>query len=393
MKLHAPDPSRFLVMAKTLIDAGADSDGHARMAPSASGRWLSCPGSLHPAAPSPSSDAAREGTACHLLLSYVLSCAAHQITRQTVEIIEVDGHTYLVDESMRRAVRHMIQLVQEPGWDHGWSEVPVEIAKDCKGTADLVLWNPMKKILKVVDLKYGRVPVDVKDNTQLILYAMGALWSLKIKDAQTVILGICQPRAAGDLPAIREWTMDAEEWQDVRKRTALNIRWVRDNPDVLRAGDWCLYCPHKLSCAALNTRLQDLPTPTGELNEIAALIPSVKAWLSAATDYVRNQLEAGAGQADTPLKLVRGAGRRSWALTESETCDALEDLNVDLQKAYALKTVPQVEKLVPRGKRDIFNQLVARGEGGLLLVAASDPRPAVRPGSEFQIGPTPEIPT
>ena len=43
------------------------------------------------------------------------------------------------------------------------------------GTADIVIWDAAYRYLEVIDLKYGRIPVPVENNTQTRLYLMGAL--------------------------------------------------------------------------------------------------------------------------------------------------------------------------------------------------------------------------
>ena len=65
-----------------------------------------------------------------------------------------------------------------------------EISEHIWGTADAILIG--EKELEIIDLKSGKFPVDVENNTQLLIYALGALSRYGNEDT-VVTMTIVQP--------------------------------------------------------------------------------------------------------------------------------------------------------------------------------------------------------
>jgi hypothetical protein len=88
-------------------------------------------------------------------------------------------------------------------------EQRVAVSTEVYGTADAIVWQPAKKRLHVVDLKYGAgVAVNVIGNLQLKIYALAALLTMNY-DAQEVVVTIVQPRCPHPDGPIRSATYDA----------------------------------------------------------------------------------------------------------------------------------------------------------------------------------------
>jgi hypothetical protein len=70
-----------------------------------------------------------------------------------------------------------------------WVEQRVNFSEFCGvegqfGTADLIVLDEAQGELVVCDLKTGYTPVDVRKNSQLMCYALGALAKLRDEDGQ-----------------------------------------------------------------------------------------------------------------------------------------------------------------------------------------------------------------
>lgn len=177
-------------MAKIIpivADAPAASDvhvpAHAMLSPSASDRWIACPGSVSACAvlpQRPSSKFAAEGTAAHSLLELCLRL--DQDPDQFLGLEIEPG--FVVSEEMAAAVGAGVDWVRATMAENPSLRLHIEIRVkpgplfglhngECEGTADIILEDG--RLCIVADYKHGAgVFVEVKDNSQLKLYAAGA---------------------------------------------------------------------------------------------------------------------------------------------------------------------------------------------------------------------------
>lgn len=185
---------------------GSEDTGHAPRSPSHSATWLNCPGSVEAEKPFPdeTSEFALEGTAAHMLAEKYLRQGAYPGTYvgSKMHLDEVD-RDWVVDEDMDRFVQQYVDYVRRlPGKALVERRVSMEhVVPGCWGTADALILHD--KLLTVVDLKYGRgVRVFAKDNTQMMLYALGAVAEFGfLYEIERCRLVIVQPR----LGHIDEW--------------------------------------------------------------------------------------------------------------------------------------------------------------------------------------------
>jgi hypothetical protein len=217
---------------------------HSVLSASGSSIWMNCTMSpvLSRGAERRSSKYADEGT------------RAHELAERFLRGEPQDGENEAMKEALKPFLDHVQQLMDKTSiWkiEHRvdlsplWDGLPPE---DLFGTADFVAVLPGGD-LHVVDLKYGRgVPVEVKDNTQLLYYALG-VW-LALKDAtpiQSVTMTIVQPRAPHEDGPIRSWSipvLDLIQWgYDVLKPTVEKICEGDKDELVLQEGKHCRWCP------------------------------------------------------------------------------------------------------------------------------------------------------
>jgi Protein of unknown function (DUF2800) len=215
---------------------------HFALGPSSSERWLNCPGSTGQG----QTEYAAEGTCAHTLSEWVRLSgkpAEHWkgVTLQSGEF------QFKVGKGMIDSVNTFVEDVVKEGPGAALVEEKVgynELVAGGFGTADharLLDW-----VCRVKDFKHGKgVVVAAKENTQLMLYALGIYFKYRwIYDFDKFVLSICQPR----VHHFDEWEVSLGkllEWGfDVVRPGALRV-----HPDAPRvAGPWCKFCGHKNDC-------------------------------------------------------------------------------------------------------------------------------------------------
>lgn len=390
-----------------------------------------------------SSEAADEGTAAHFLASTCLelTCDAAGFLGQAIEVrASGDGdwaqwtdqpeaeeytvrRTFEVDDTMARHVQSYLDKIREyqylvPSVMLVEQQVPIaQITGEggATGTADAVLFSA--HTLQVHDLKYGMKQVEATDNTQLLLYALGAYHALPSSTQATirdVTMVIHQPRL-GRYP---EWSIPVKEMLErgeALKAAAAAAVYLFNRPskvgENLTPGEWCRqgYCKARATCPALASAVieavEALPATkelTGqELGDRAARVPMILDWCVEV--QARLNTEVLSGHVVPGFKAVMGKkGNRAWSDNESvELYVMAEGIDPDVMYAPAALLSPAVvEKQVKKGLTGqqwaALNTYVVQAEGKPTVVPNSDKRLAldltvaaagmfedIRPGGEF----------
>lgn len=192
---------------------------HSKLSPSAGKMWFTCAGSINlPQTfeiPLPEEDVnpyAAEGTAAH----WVGETALRLRTRPSqipvekffnMEVPEGIEISYINTEMLQHLDAYFDFIEIEGGFEKD-SHLFLETFfthwdKDLSdgilgGTIDALHTNADDKILRVTDLKYGRIPVPPHANIQLMIYALLALGPDNPGNFENVKLSIVQPRALYD---------------------------------------------------------------------------------------------------------------------------------------------------------------------------------------------------
>lgn len=414
------------------------SRAHARLAPSAAHRWMSCPGSVKLSAgiPDTTSSFAAEGSAAHELCEKCLrdrvppeTFAGQWVDLKTGSIVDspedtADEHRFfeITDEMVDAVgayvehVNAIFEATQPVDDDTPFMEIEqrldmTHLHPEIFGTGDAVVYDPATKTLHVVDFKYGKgVAVDADDNPQLLLYATGAARRLSNRNVGNVVLHIVQPRAAHAKGSVRSYPIDVLDLFEFEDRVEAAARATESDDAALNAGDWCRFCKAMPICP--KSREKALRAAADEFGEVdvvqttvtepAKLSADRMAALLKEADFVGNYVkavqeyahaEATAGRMPTGFKLVAKRAVRKWK-DEAAAVDILAINGAsddDIYTAPKLKSPAQLESFFPgRNKKEreaAMADLVVKQSNGTNLVPDADPRPAVQVGANADFEP------
>lgn len=252
------------------------------------------------------------------------------------------------------------------------------------GTSDAVIVSD--KTLHVIDFKYGEgVPVSAIENSQLKLYAAGAMTLYDpIYDFKTVKMHIVQPRI-GNVSTFEMTVEELTEWLDNSVKPA--SKQAYEGQGEQRAGPWCRFCKVKARCKARAEQVQAVAAEKNRLDkmlltddEIADLLPQLDGIQKWAKDLQSYALEAAmAGTKFKGYKVVEGISRRK-IVDETLAAQRLYGLGYQFQDIYQtkLKSITELEKLA--GKKafaEAVGTAVDKPPGAPTLVPETDPRPDI----------------
>ena len=371
---------------------------HALLSASGASRWIACTPSprLEESFENKSSSFAEEGTLAHEFAEIDLKYRAGVIdSGKYIELLkplkENPLHIAEMPEHVEKHVDYVIQQFTEAKRLTPDAVLLIEKKVDIThlieegfGTCDVIIIAD--GTMEVIDLKYGMgIRVSAEDNSQLKLYASGALEEYEmLYDIHTVRLTITQPR----MDSISSWEISTEDlikWgQEVVKPKALEA-YAGAGEQVV--GDHCLFCKAAPKCKAqlelAKVTAQKAFTDDevqlisdDELIDVYAKIPLIKKWFDKVTDYLYQ--EALGGKKWEGYKLVDGQSRRGW-LNEQAAIDVLQaEYDERHYLSTKLKGIGDIEKLV--GKKEfpvLLGEVVGFKKTAPSLVPESDKRPAL----------------
>ena len=244
------------------------SMSHAKYGPSAAEKWTKCPAmpTLVRQADYKVGIPAATGTLIHQMTEMVLKERLDNATlkdywfgtKHVVEDFEIE-----VDEDMIDCAEMYVDYINKRTEELNGKlliEEKVylsEISPDLWGTADAIILT--KEKIAVIDLKSGKYPVDVDNNMQLKIYALGALARYGNEDT-LVESTIVQPRARHKNGKIRSTEYSAENlvnWADEFLTPAI-ARCEEEEPEYVY-GDHCRFCNARDICNTykLNTGVKN----------------------------------------------------------------------------------------------------------------------------------------
>lgn len=232
-------------------------DVHALLSASSSKQWLHCPPSvrLQENFPNESSVYAAEGTFAHEVCEYkVRKYLKERVKRPQSEEYDTEEIEQITDVYAEFVIS-IIEQMKENGCEPlAFVEERVDyshIAPSGFGTADMLIIGKDEQgrgILHVCDFKTGAgVFVDADHNSQMMLYAIGALAAYGfLYDIEIVRMSIIQPRL-DNISTFECSRAELEEWGESIKPIA---KLAYEGKGEQSPGDWCRFCRAKPVCKA-----------------------------------------------------------------------------------------------------------------------------------------------
>jgi len=350
---------------------------HAKLSASGSSRWLSCPASIKASEQygESTNSSAEWGTACHEVGEMVLKdldipkeVNGLEVTAEMLETAE-DYAQYC--RALGIAEVEMIE--QRMDFSH--------IVPEGFGTGDYTAL--IDGTLHIVDLKTGHHLVDAEENSQLMLYAIGAIRELEaIYDINRVVLHICQSRANhySDWETTPEHLAEWGKWVSERANLALT-----DDAPFSPSKKACQWCPHQVNCKALKDHVdnavkgqfdnfEDLEGNADkiDLEHVKSILDNadlIVGFVKAVQEVALERMEGG--ETIDGYKLVESRTNRKWK-DESEV-EAL----LNGEEIHVKKLKPMTKILKEFGKDYDLEALLIKPEGKPVVAPESDKRNAI----------------
>lgn len=407
-------------------------DVHALLSASSSKQWLHCPPSvrLQENFPNESSVYAAEGTYAHEVCEYkVRKYLKERVKRPQSKEFDTEEIEQITDVYAEFVIS-IIEQMKENGCEPlAFVEERVDyshIAPSGFGTADMLIIGKDENgrgLLHVCDFKTGKgVFVDADHNSQMMLYAIGALAAYGfLYDIEIVRMSIIQPR----LDNISTFECSRQELEDWGESIKTIAKLAYEGKGEQHPGDWCRFCRAKPVCKACadealalcredfldldavafddtaeesdmtapyeadtQTAVFKQPglIPIAELAEIMPTLNRISSWIEAVFAFVSSEA-INHGVPIPGYKVVEGRSKRVFTDTKAVADTAVANGYTDLYK-QSLITLTEFEKMMGKKKfNELLGEYVAKPPGKLALVPESDPREPVdltaTPDQEF----------
>ena len=352
---------------------------HAFLSASSSSKWLNCPVSATLEATFPNTDTVytREGTQAHSVCEMKLEKWKAK-SRRRIDCLDVE-----MDEATTDYKDYVVSVYN----GHHRPELLIEARLDYSrwvpkgfGTGDALIVSDTG--LDVIDFKYGKgVPVDAEDNSQLKLYAAGAIDLLgSFYDFERVTLHIFQPR----IQNIVSWETTKTailEWMENTVVPAAQKAMTGEGEAC--AGARCRFCKARSTCKARAVQMTAVAEyrkkyllSTAELAKLLPVLDPIQAWAKELQDEALTQ--ALDGKEFEGWKVVEGTSRRVISDKEG-LIKVLVTEGYEEEKLYKPKELlglGGLEKLC--GKKhfaELAEPYIDKPRGKPTLVPATDKRP------------------
>lgn len=320
---------------------------------------------LYPEIPGVVYDTVREeGTAGHWVAhmmgqGYVVP--EGYITPNKVEVDEamLEGAEMYLDDLRSCGVPVYQEMTLPAPWIHD----------ECGGTSDAWAWDPVARILRVWDYKYGYRFVDAFENPQLAIYVSSILdylakMGLIVLNGDTemditVEMIVVQPRSFSAEP-IRKWRIKAAMLRGLWNQLRHAAIEVRSSDPVLKAGDHCNDCSARHACPAAQRTAEvgfdfsakmiphDL-TPTA-MGDMLRRLKKAKDFLASMESGLEAQLLHAIANGHVDPHWMKGNGRSSTVYKEGHEDQVLalaQYLKIDgVTKPVRARTPKQLAELM-----------------------------------------------
>lgn len=365
---------------------------HALLSASGSSRWMKCTPSavLESKLPESTSKYAEEGTLAHEIGELMLRRHNGELkTRKYNSLIKKHMENELYSEELLINATSYANFVIERH-NNALSQcsdaiLSVEAKLDFSryvpegfGTGDAVIIYDGN--MEIIDLKYGKgVPVYADNNSQMMLYALGALEEFStLYKIDLIEMTIYQPR----LDNISRWGIEVQElitWAESELKPKADLAIKGEGEFV--SGSHCKFCKLKSTCRAraeknlemakFEFKKPELLTES-EISQVLKQAKELKAWADDIWDFAFDA--ALNGQEWDGFKLVEGRSVRKYA-DENKVIGTLESAGYKDIYDVKLKGITAMEKQLSKAVfNELLKDLVVKPEGKPVLVESTDKR-------------------
>ena len=277
-----------------------------------------------------------------------------------------------LDEYKQQGLHPIVLIEQEVSYS--------DYIPDSFGTSDCIILT--EEFIHIIDYKNGSMKVDVENNSQLMIYGLGAIQNFDyLFDVKTVRLSIFQPNISNygtweiSKDDLIDWGLNVLKPAGERILNKHDLSW--------KSGDWCIFCKAKANCrkraeenlclAAKDFAMPDTLTPE-EIGTTLSKIDDLVSWANDVKDYALAQALQGVHYEG--WKVVEGRSNRKYK-DENEVAEAAIINGFD---PYVKKvaTITELQKRMGKAK---FEELIAskglviKPAGSPTLVTIEDKRP------------------
>lgn len=374
---------------------------HAVLSASGAEKWLNCPPSarLEESYPDTSSPYAKEGTLAHEIAEFktrnyfIETLPKRTFTSKLNKFKKDELYQNEMDEYTESYLEYIKEVAMKyPSKPYIALEKKIDFSKyvpDGYGTCDCIMIHGND--MHIIDFKYGKVvPVSAENNSQLMLYALGALEAYRmLYQIETVHLSIFQPRI-DNISCFEISAANLLSWaiEEVEPKAKLAYDGIGD----FNAGEHCRFCKAQAQCRAKAESIisvfpiKEEPAllTDDEIGLILAKAKELVSWSNAVEDYALNAILSG--------KEIQG-----WKAVEGRSVRVFSDADKAFEKIVESGTpeemlyerkplsLSQIEKLL--GKKEfesIVSSFVIKPQGKPTLAPSDDKRPVFNKADVFE---------
>ena len=344
---------------------------HSPISPSSANQWVNCTGMVKmvEGLSSPTNDSAVEGDTAHWLAGWLMG-------ERSIKESDMIGYTapsgHIIDKEMfdyitpyvndvvavtGKHLAHVEQCLQMPN-----------IHEKAFGTPDCWYYDPDTNILHVWDLKYGWGIVEVYENWQFLMYAVGIIESIGLCKINSINIHLVQPRPYHEDGPCREWSIGLEELMPYEERLVAAAHEALSDNGTLCSGTWCKHCLARATCSAdrhasmnsIDVAFAPIKRDTlnydYELSVLERAKDSINQRYDALVEHVKELIRGGTQVPGRSLVSAPGRGSK-WVRTTQEIVTLGTIYGISLEKPQAVLTPNQAIKVgIPKDIMEGYSQ-------------------------------------
>lgn len=235
--------------------------------------------------------------------------------------------------------------------------------------------------LHIIDYKNGYVLVDIKNNLQFIMYAIGYLDEHNLWNAITEVeTTVVQPNGFHGEGPVRSYSYTIDYLRKMQTYIRDVVSTHKSGDYGYNAGEHCIYCPRRARCKANYLMMIDVnfyddeDLTDDELIAKFKLIPALNKSIAEIQDQVYKSAKRGLNVPG--YKLVKSRARAEIKDEDEFVNDMVEreGINVNDLYQFKLKPIGELKKIV---RYELLPRYINNPDAGDTLVPMSDPRRAI----------------